>query len=204
MSTAAFQKAVTFILPHEEDFARGHWGDEAFVVTERVPGDNGGTTKYGIDQASHPGVDIPDLTRGQAVAIYAREWQQHGLDAVPDRLAVAMFDVWVNGGHAVAWLQDAINATRPAGSPALIVDGALGAATLSAALLCDQDAVLADFIQARNARFEALAAANPNDRQFLAGWEQRDKDLTAFLAPAAFASSSSSSSLSSAGSTLAE
>ena len=54
----------------------------------------GGTTKYGIDQASHPGVDVANLTQDQAVAIYHQEWLAHNLDALPDKLAIAAFDVW--------------------------------------------------------------------------------------------------------------
>ena len=65
----AFLRAVAFILPHEEEFARGHWGDENFVIPENVSGDSGGWTKYGIDASSHPGVDVKDLTRPQAIAI---------------------------------------------------------------------------------------------------------------------------------------
>ena len=182
MSDGAFQRAIAFILPHEEDFARGHWGDERFVIAENVDGDAGGVTKYGIDAASHPGVDVANLTRDEAIAIYQKEWQAHDMDAVPDKLAVAMFDVWVNGGHAVQWLQHAINESRPPGVKLLDEDGDIGSATISAAKLCDQDVVLKDFIAQRNARFQILAQIHSNDRQFLAGWEQRDTDLTAYLA----------------------
>src|SRR6202007_182545 len=88
----AFLKAIAFVLPHEEEFARGHWGDENFVVSEHVPGDAGGTTKWGIDAASHPGVDVDDLTRDQAITIYNEEWKWRNMDALPEKLAVAMFD----------------------------------------------------------------------------------------------------------------
>jgi lysozyme family protein len=181
VSTDAFNRAIAFILPHEEEFARGHWGDENFVVTENVSGDAGGLTKYGIDAASHPGVNIAQLTRDQAIAIYHTGWQRHGLDGLPAKLAIACFDVWVNGGYAVKWLQTALNQARPAGTTPLVVDGSLGPATLSSAALCNQDAVTKIFLEERDARFEALAAAHPSDKQFLAGWEQRDRDLTAFL-----------------------
>src|SRR5512140_3051467 len=50
----AFQRAIDFVLPHEEAFAPGHHGDERYVVAEKSKGDAGGLTKYGIDQKSHP------------------------------------------------------------------------------------------------------------------------------------------------------
>jgi lysozyme family protein len=182
----AFNKAIAFILPHEEEFARGHWGDENFVVTENVAGDSGGLTKYGIDHASHPGVDIANLTRAQAIAIYHDEWKWRNLDALPEKLAVALFDVWVNGGYAVKWLQTALNKffVPAPGLHPLIVDGDLGAKTLAAVATCDQGAVLRYFINERDARFESLAANNRQGRQFLKGWEQRDRDLATYLAAA--------------------
>jgi len=188
--SSAFVRAIAFILPHEEEFARGHWGDERYVIAEHVPGDSGGWTKYGIDASSHPGVDIEDLTRDQAIAIYADEWKWHDLDALPEKLAIAVFDVWVNGGYPVKWLQIAINKIGfpcaqhlnfPSFTLPLAVDGSLGPKTIAAAAVCDQAAVLRYFIEERDARFEAIAAANRQDRQFLCGWEQRDRDLADYL-----------------------
>jgi lysozyme family protein len=178
--STAFLKAIAFILPHEEEFARGHWGDENFVIAENVSGDSGGVTKYGIDASSHPGVDIKDLTRPQAIEIYHQEWKWRNMDALPEKLAVACFDVFVNGGFAVKWLQYALNIIGGIAGLRLIVDGDLGAKTLVAAQACDQDAVLRYFINERDARFVALAT-RPSQKQFLAGWEQRDTDLRKYL-----------------------
>jgi lysozyme family protein len=175
-SSPAFQKAIAFILPHEEDFARGHWGDEKFVIAENVPGDSGGCTKYGIDAASHPGLDVQDLTRDQAIAIYFDEWKWRNMDALPEKLAIACFDVWVNGGFAIKWLQAALNNV---GKLTLAIDGDLGPSTITAAAVCDQDAVLRFFINERDARFVALGKG-PRAK-FLAGWEARDADLRKYL-----------------------
>ena len=172
----AFQKAVLFILPHEEDFLRGHWGDENFVIAEHVPGDAGGVTKYGIDASSHPGVDVADLTREQAITIYWQEWNFRDMDSLPERLAIACFDVWVNGGFAIKWLQTALNNF----GASLVVDGDLGSKTIAAANACDQDAVIRFFLNERDARFERLGKY-PALEQFLAGWEQRDADLRKYL-----------------------
>jgi lysozyme family protein len=175
--SSKFLRAIQFILPHEEAFARGHWGDEKFVVAENVSGDSGGVTKYGIDASSHPGVDIRNLTREGAIAIYAREWQKHALDCLPEKIAIACFDVWVNGGHAVAWLQAALNEICGC---RLVVDGNLGPATMATANATHvDDAIVRYFIKERDARFAAIATG-PRAK-FLAGWEQRDRDLEKFL-----------------------
>src|SRR3954469_21716386 len=90
----AFLRAIDFILPHETEFVRGHWGDysdEKFVRTENVAGDGGGATRYGIDSRSHPGIYIPSLTRSEAIAIYWKEWLMHRLDLLPEKLAIASF-----------------------------------------------------------------------------------------------------------------
>jgi lysozyme family protein len=186
----AFLRAVAFILPHEEEFVRNHWGDdsrEEYVLTENVPGDRGSTTRYGIDARSHPGVDVANLTRQQAIDIYFEEWRWRNMDSLPAKLAVCCFDVFVNGGFPIRWLQTAIN--RVGFSVAqtdlklpLAVDGDLGPHTIAAAWACDQQKVLWFFINERDGRFRALAAANPQDRKFLSGWEQRDTDLIKFLA----------------------
>ncbi len=185
MSESAFQGAIKFILPHEEEFTRGHWGDdskEEYVATENVPGDSGSTTRYGIDQTSHPSVDVANLTRDQAVQIYRNEWDAHNLDALPDKLAIIAFDVWVNGGHASLWLQHAYNVTHPGGDQ-LVEDGQLGTHSLMDFNECSTDeinAIVKVFLEERNIRFEALARSAARAK-FLAGWEQRDADLAKLL-----------------------
>jgi lysozyme family protein len=182
VSSEAFDKAIGFVLPHEEEFARGHWGDENYVVTENFPGDSGGLTKYGIDQAGNPGVDIANLTKEQAIAIYRRRyWDAHNLDALPDKLAICAFDVWVNGGHANLWLQHAYNAAPSRGNaPLLVEDGVLGPVSLAALASGSQAEIVHIFLQQRDARFRNLAA-DSSRAKFLAGWLERDRDLEALL-----------------------
>jgi lysozyme family protein len=182
MSDQAFRFAMNFILPHEDEYARGHWGDPNFVVAEDVSGDSGGVTKYGIDAASHPGIDVANLTQAGAISIYHEEWMIDGVDRLPDKLAVCAFDVFVNGGHGILWIQHGYNVVMPAGYH-LTEDGVLGPATVEAlnALTPAQiDAICQVFIAERNARFAAIATG-PR-AQFLVGWEQRDSDLAAYLA----------------------
>jgi hypothetical protein len=52
-----FNEAVKLVFQHECAF-----DSQGNVKAENVPGDSGGPTKYGIDHASHPDVNIYNLT----------------------------------------------------------------------------------------------------------------------------------------------
>jgi lysozyme family protein len=174
-----------FILPHENAYAPGHYGDPAFVVAETVPGDSGGTTKYGIDQASHPDVDIPILSQDEAVAIYLEEYTAvtwataaaaYPPPALPDfpyPAALVFFDCREVCGLTAAWkcLQRAL---------ALTDDGIPGPVTKSAVIAAPGLTLAMSQIDERIAYHRQIAAANPQDRQFLDGWENRCQDLKAF------------------------
>ncbi len=182
-----FQRAISFVLPHENAYARGHWGDDSFVVTENVSGDAGGLTKWGIDAAGNPGVDIAALTKADAIFIYHQKyWLAHNLDALPEKLAICAFDVWVNGGHATRWLQHAYNIAPSRGMlegrPGLWLkeDGDLGPLTIRALTEADEDEIATIFLDQRDERFRALAE-RPSQAKFLAGWLARDRDLRKFL-----------------------
>ena len=181
--TPKFNLAIGFILPHEAVYLRGHWGDMRFVTTENVAGDSGGLTKWGIDQASHPHLNIASLTYDDALGkVYFPEWQECGCEQLPERLAVAQFDVRVNGGHATTWLQLAMNQAARV-HPRLEMDGVMGPATISAAQNLNEDQerlVIAFFIRQRDLRFQILARS-PARSKFLAGWLQRDRDLEKYL-----------------------
>lgn len=173
--SSAFQRAINFVLPHEEAFAPGHQGDERYVVAQKAKGDAGGLTKYGIDQKSHPGMDIAHLSKAQAVAMYQKTWTDHHLDQVPGNVGIAMFDAYVNGGKPVAWLQNALRGEGVAPT------GKLDPQTIAAAQHADQGEVVDSIVDQRDARYDALAKKYPNDRRFLEGWKHRDADLRAYL-----------------------
>ena len=60
-----------------------------------VSGDPGGLTNFGISQRSYPNVDIRNLTRDAAAAIYRRDFWHY--DAVESQLmATKIFDMAVN------------------------------------------------------------------------------------------------------------
>ena len=115
------------------------------------PDDPGGETKYGIDRRSHPNVDIRNLTREAATAIYWREyWVKYGCEWLARPLGEVFFNACVNCGPSRA--KALLNAT-PAPPTA------------------------AAFLEAQAAFYERLVAARPGLRKFLKGWLNRTADL---------------------------
>lgn len=92
-----FDIAVERVLEHEGGYVNH-------------PKDPGGETKYGISKRSYPTVDIKNLTREQAKAIYFRDfWVPCGGD-LHGFLKFQVFDAAVNHGigNAVRMLQRAV------------------------------------------------------------------------------------------------
>lgn len=84
-------------------------GNEGGYVND--PNDPGGETNWGISKRSYPNVDIKNLTRDQAKAIYLRDfWSRINADKLPDGVAFQTFDFAVNSGieTAVRKLQRAL------------------------------------------------------------------------------------------------
>src|SRR5271156_5911043 len=58
------------------------------------PEDPGGKTKFGISARYNPGVDIKNLTRGEAIAIYWSEWWlAYHYDQLDSRVAAKMLQM---------------------------------------------------------------------------------------------------------------
>lgn len=75
--------------------------------------DPGGETKWGICKRSYPHLDIKDLTKEDAKAIYKRDfWDRIDADELPDDVAFQVFDAAVNHGigNSIRMLQRAIGA----------------------------------------------------------------------------------------------
>lgn len=120
--------------------------DEAFDLTlsweggdklHTVPGDPGGTTKYGISQRAYPNVDMHRLTKPQA-AFYARRdyWSPVKADHLPEEIRWDVFDTAFNAGthRAGKLLQRSINLCRQAQGVTdfIMEDGRIGPNTLQA------------------------------------------------------------------------
>jgi lysozyme family protein len=127
----AFDAAVALVLDEE-----GGYGVDRH--------DPGGATKFGISARAYPSLDIASLTRGQAKAIYRRDyWDRHRCGEMPWGWAVAVFDGAVNQGDAVAMAQRALR---------IVADGLAGPATLGA-MAAARDDDLAMFFALRAERY---------------------------------------------------
>lgn len=90
------------------------------------PKDPGGLTKYGISQRSYPALDIRQLTRADAIAIYQRDyWVRVKGDQLPSGLDLMVVDMAINAGvpRAIRILQRILGVTD---------DGIIGPFTLRA------------------------------------------------------------------------
>lgn len=99
-------------------------GHEGGYVND--PNDPGGETNWGISKRSYSNLDIKNLTRDEAKAIYLVDyWQRSGADNYDGAIGYQVFDAAVNSGieNAVRFLQRAVNVAD---------DGHIGPVTLAA------------------------------------------------------------------------
>jgi lysozyme family protein len=186
-----FERALKFVLAHENVYKPGHYGDYAFVIPEKVGGDAGGLTKWGIDARDHPGIDINALDYNQARSIYfdgyhlrsawyGGEWHKCRCDELPTVLDIAVFNFAVNPGVGATgiFLQRALNALASAG---LTVDGRIGPRTLGAVALVRTAPLIQAMLSQASHYYRELAEEHPRQSKFLHGWLDRVGDLGRFL-----------------------
>lgn len=107
------------------------------------PKDPGGETKFGISKRAYPLIDIKNLTRDQARAIYETDfWSRIHAEALPDGVAYQVFDFAVNSGieTAVRYLQRAVGVAD---------DGHWGPVTAAAAAKLSEAALIMRFLAER-------------------------------------------------------
>lgn len=127
------------------------------------PSDPGGLTKWGISQRAYPYLDIANLTREEAVAIYRRDyWDAVSADGLPDPLDHYVFDCAVNQGvqRAAQFLQLVLRVP---------IDGDIGPLTLKVARNSDRAEVSALFMAQRAMHYATLATFPKYGR----GWMKR-------------------------------
>jgi lysozyme family protein len=116
---------------------------------ENDPDDPGGATKYGIDQRSHPSVNIKNLTAEEATEIYWDEWVKDGCEDLPEPLDWIFFDACVNCGIGRANKLLKASGKNPS-----------------------------KFQDERIAFYNRLVEAKPVMKKYLKGWTARVKDLS--------------------------
>ena len=137
-----------------------------------VAGDRGGRTHYGItfktydayrDRKGLPRRPVDCIDDAEVEEIYLTDyWQPCRCDDLPERLALAVFDMAVNSGpmNARITLQRAVRVRT---------DGVIGPVTLAAAKYAGEEAVLS-FLEKRAAFLQEVLYAHPEDVKFLEGW----------------------------------
>ena len=127
------------------------------------PRDPGGLTKFGISKRAYPSVDIRNLTREAAIAIYRADfWSRVQGDKLPRAIAFQALDAAVNHGigNAVRWLQRAAKVAD---------DGVIGPMTLAAIGRADP----ADLVLLFNAERLAFYTKLTTFDAFGRGWINR-------------------------------
>jgi lysozyme family protein len=144
------------------------------------PDDPGGETRFGISRRSYPDLDIRNLTREAAIAIYFRDWwRRYGYERLPEPVAAKLFDLAVDigPGNAAICLQRACRANgraipeAPNLGPRTIGAARELAARNPDALLAAMRSEFAGYYRAKT----ALDRGRRSDRdaQFLRGWLNR-------------------------------
>ena len=155
-----FLRAVEVVLAHEGGYVND-------------PRDPGGETKWGISKRSYPSLDIANLTREDAIAIYYRDWwRRYEYDRLQDdAVATKVFDLAVNMGPATAHrlLQEALVFL----GYDIAVDGVIGPQTIGAANKAEPKRVLQVLRWLAAHQYYRIAAQRPQSRAFLIGWLKR-------------------------------
>ena len=154
---ADFNKAIEVILKNEGGYVNN-------------PNDPGGETNFGICKKSYPKVDIKNLTKDGAKAIYKKDyWDKVNGDQINDQnLATSVFDFAVNAGTgtAIKQIQKTLNVTA---------DGVLGPKTMAA--LNSSSGLSKSFAKRRVRYYIDIVKNKPTQIEFLVSWINRTIDL---------------------------
>jgi lysozyme family protein len=132
------------------------------------PMDKGGATNFGLSQRSYPTLNIKELTKEEALAIYKRDFWKYD-DVLDQRIADKIFDMAFNMGHAAIFLLQEIvlQVVRP--------DGIWGPVTEDAVNRMDPNALLTAYHAKLEQHYRNIVLAKPEEMKFLDGWLWRAK-----------------------------
>jgi lysozyme family protein len=159
---AAFLESVELVLAAEGGYVND-------------PSDTGGETKFGISKRSYPKLDIANLTRDGAIAVYFSDfWQKFGLGLLTPRVAAKVFNIGVDiyPMPAIICLQRACRACGIAILETGVVDGSTRKAIESLSL-ANEAALMAALRSELAAHYRLVAQHNGRDKAFIKGWLNR-------------------------------
>jgi lysozyme family protein len=156
---ASFDTAIEFVLENEGGYEPPGVGDP------------GGETRFGISKAAYSDLDIKNLTRDQASAIYKRDfWIFDGLTS--QRIATKIFDLYVNSKHHAIHVAQLALGYLQVGP--IVADGNYGPSTQAHLNAVDETKFMDEY-KARLCQMHCEdAAANPAEAGDLLGWLRRD------------------------------
>ncbi len=167
IESVRFRRALVFVLKWETVYDK-----KGNPVAENDPDDPGGLTKFGIDQRSHPNLNIRSLTEQTATSVYHRDyWLPVRAHELPVPVGEVLFDIAVNNGkaRAVRWLQEILGVKT---------DGFVGPITLAAAEKSSPPSVAAKLFSRRASFYRSIARGKK--AKFLKGWLNRIDALVDF------------------------
>ena len=135
-----FDKVIDRVLSHEGAF-QNDAGDRGNWTTGRVGSGELNGTKFGISAASFPDIDILNLTREDAKAIYRRRYWDI-VTGVSDAVRFQLLDAAINHGthQAIRLLQLAVGT---------VSDGVWGKNSTAVAMVMDNNDILLRFLAHR-------------------------------------------------------
>ena len=167
---ADFKLAWALTLVHEGGFTDNENDNGNWTGGHKGVGELKGT-KYGISAHSFPDLDIKNLTPEDAGKIYLEKYWNPLYNQIEEQvIANKLFDFSVLMGvnTAVRLLQEVLQTGFQ-----IQADGGFGPITLSAINKSDVVSLLKSYKTHLASHVLAIAANNPNDRQFVNGWLKR-------------------------------
>ncbi|HEX3156812.1 MAG TPA: glycosyl hydrolase 108 family protein [Candidatus Angelobacter sp.] len=162
MSVTQFAPAFEFLMKHEDP-----------GLTGKVTNDSGGVTRWGISQNAYPDLDIANLPLEEAANIYRRDYFQpiRGYDYLSQNVANKLLDAAVNMGvhMAVKLAQECANLC----GQEVHTDGVAGTFTVNAINAINPILFLDKYRELLSAHYRDIAAARPDEAQYLNGWLRR-------------------------------
>jgi len=149
-------------------------GDEGGYVND--PSDPGGETNWGISKREYPDLDIKNLTRDAAMAIYYRDWwQKYHYNLLPPEVAAKVFNLAVDigPGPAALCIQRALRANQAWHRAEFPNIGPMTTETARRVYAQVPAALMAALRSELAAWYRVEAMRRGKDKEFLKGWLNR-------------------------------